>query len=143
MAEIIIDNYPIIVIKFFSDFGTDKEFDKYLSDLAKIFQYSDKNDIKLLFDASLCKSPSIKKIYKKAKFMRSSEKFIDKCIDRTAILVPDKDWIKYIKLIFKIKPPNRPYIITMSNNCASEFLNSLANSQINTESQIKIETNKL
>lgn len=43
-------------------------------------------------------------------------------IDKTAILVPSYKWKKYIKMLFNIRKPVKPNIITMNYEDAINFI---------------------
>jgi hypothetical protein len=122
MASFILDNFPLVTIKFNENFGDEKEFDKFENILLYILKKCDNNKLKLIFDVSDCKCPSLAQIYKHGKFMIDNDINYKKSVDRTAILVPSDTWLWYIDILFSFRPASRPNLVTTDYNDVLNFM---------------------
>lgn len=120
-----LNNYPIIHIKLDNTiFDNDESIDKFERGLKTILNDNTENKINLIFNLLNCTtSPSLKNVFRHGQFLIKNADYYEKSIDKTAIILPNSSWEKFINSIIKLKPPCRPSFVTINYNEGLEFVN--------------------
>ena len=105
--------FPIVIVKFSESIENDKDFDNFINSWKNL--YFLKQKFTFIFDTTDVGFPHIKYCFRMSKFIRELRDESTQYLQKSLIIVRNKNVMRLLNLIFYIQPPVAPVLITEDN----------------------------
>jgi len=109
-AKFDFQSFPIVIVKFSKSIKNDKEFENFINSWKNLYLLKQK--FTFIFDTTDVGFPHIKYCYRMSKFIRELRDESVQYLEKSLIIVKNKNVIRLLNLIFFIQPPVSPVLIT-------------------------------
>lgn len=123
------DNFPIIFVEFSENINSETEFDQFLSEW--LILYHNRKDFSFIFDTRNMKNISIKYAIKMTLFIKNLRKQPYHYLQKSLILVNDKNIKRLLDFVFTLQSPVAPVYLWHINSIDSENISSVINDNEN------------
>lgn len=109
-AEYNFNLYPYVLVKFNENIENQEDFDLFITQWKHL--YLKKINFTFIFDTTNVSLPPIKYCYQMAKFISELRSESKQYLQKSIIIVKNKNIMRLLNLIFLIQPPVAPVYIT-------------------------------
>lgn len=103
-------SFPIVIVKFGESIENDKDFDNFINSWKNLYLL--KHKFTFIFDTTDVGFPHIKYCYRMSKFIKELRDESTQYLEKSLIIVKNKNVMRLLNLIFYIQPPVAPVLIT-------------------------------
>ena len=132
-AEYNYDNLPVVFVTFSESINSENEFDQFLTEW--LLLYHNAEDFSFIFDTRNMKNISIKYAIKMTLFIKSLRKQPYHYLQKSLILVNDKNIKRLLDFVFTLQSPVAPVYLWHINSINNE---NIDNDELNKEYLISI-----
>jgi hypothetical protein len=108
------DNFPIVFVSFSENINSEIEFDQFLNEW--LILYHNRQDFSFIFDTRNMKNISIKYAIKMTLFIKSLRKESYHYLQKSLIIVNDKNIKRLLDFVFTLQSPVAPVYLWQLNN---------------------------
>ena len=121
------DNFPVIFVEFSENINSETEFDQFLSEW--LILYHNRRDFSFIFDTRNMKNISIKYAIKMTLFIKNLRKQPYHYLQKSLILVNDKNIKRLLDFVFTLQSPVAPvYLWHINEEYDKQYLIDTLNS---------------
>ena len=102
--------FPIVIVKFNETIENNKDFDDFINSWKNLYLLKQK--FTFIFDTTEVGFPPIKYCFKMSKFIKELRDESVQYLEKSLIIVKNKNVMRLLNLIFYIQPPVAPVLIT-------------------------------
>ena len=120
-AEYNYDNFPVVFVTFSESINSETEFDQFLNEW--LILYHNRRDFSYIFDTRNMKNISIKYAIKMTLFIKNLRKQPYHYLQKSLILVNDKNIKRLLDFVFTLQSPVAPvYLWQINEEYDKEYL---------------------
>lgn len=102
--------FPIVIVKFSESIENDQDFENFINSWKNLYLL--KHKFTFIFDTTDVGFPPIKYCYRMSKFIRELRDESTQYLEKSLIIVRNKNVMRLLNLIFYIQPPVATVLIT-------------------------------
>tara|TARA_B000000532_G_scaffold216414_1_gene188625 strand:+ start:1744 stop:2223 length:480 start_codon:yes stop_codon:yes gene_type:complete len=115
------DNFPVIFVEFSENINSENEFDQFLNEW--LLLYHNRQDFSYIFDTRNMKNINIKYAIKMTLFIKNLRKQPYHYLQKSLILVNDKNIKRLLDFVFTLQSPVAPVYLWHINSIDNENIN--------------------
>ena len=135
------DNFPIVFVYFSENINSETEFDQFLNEW--LILYHNRRDFSFIFDTRNMKNISIKYAIKMTLFIKSLRKEPYHYLQKSLILVNDKNIKRLLDFVFTLQSPVAPVYLWQVNSNDSEYDKEYLIDTLNTINRLELKDNMI
>jgi len=140
-AEYNYDNFPNIFVEFSESINSETEFDQFLNEW--LILYHNRQDFSFIFDTRNMKNINIKYAIKMTLFIKNLRKEPYHYLQKSLILVNDKNIKRLLDFVFTLQSPVAPVYLWHINSNDSELTKEYLMYTLNTINRTNLKDNMI
>ena len=135
------DNFPIVFVSFSENINSEIEFDQFLNEW--LILYHNRQDFSFIFDTRNMKNISIKYAIKMTLFIKSLRKESYHYLQKSLIIVNDKNIKRLLDFVFTLQSPVAPVYLWQVNSVDNELNKEYLINTLNTINRLDLKDNMI
>ena len=115
------DNFPVVFVEFSENINSENDFDQFLNEW--LLLYHNRQDFSFIFDTRNMKNINIKYAIKMTLFIKNLRKQPYHYLQKSLILVNDKNIKRLLDFVFTLQSPVAPVYLWHINSINNENIN--------------------